>query len=162
MPLFFVKVRQIRYSRLLLSQSPRNALKHFEMSVPRHIRFAKLRKKYIEQPHLTNEYVIWLLKIGVYIENIVEKKKNCSLGAVFPLFHRILSPRLFEIRQVEIPRVDCMFKPTHDNSRRVHRHSCSDTCMSVVRRQQYKNLHFYNQDYKLLSKKHSRLYVSLF
>ena len=33
------------YSRLTLSQIPRDSLKYFEISVPRHIRFAELRKK---------------------------------------------------------------------------------------------------------------------
>ena len=60
------------------------------------------------------------------IENIVEKRKNCSLGAISPLLHNILLPavifpcyigtrfllrdkRLFEISEVEITRVDCIF-----------------------------------------------------
>ena len=33
------------YSQLALFRSPRNSLKYFEISVPRHIRFAELRKK---------------------------------------------------------------------------------------------------------------------
>ena len=33
------------YSRLSLSQIPRDSLKYFEISVPRHVRFAELRKK---------------------------------------------------------------------------------------------------------------------
>ena len=33
------------YSRLSLSRIPRDSIKYFEMSVPRHIRFAELRKK---------------------------------------------------------------------------------------------------------------------
>ena len=35
------------YSRLSLSRIPRDSLKYFEISVPRHIRFAELRKKII-------------------------------------------------------------------------------------------------------------------
>ena len=31
-----------------------------------------LGKKWIEQPHLTHVYVIWLLKLEIYILNIVE------------------------------------------------------------------------------------------
>ena len=46
------------YSRLSLSQSRRDPLKHFEISVFRHIRFAELRKIPMEQPNFTNEYVI--------------------------------------------------------------------------------------------------------
>ena len=33
------------YSRLSLSRIPRDSLKYFEISVPRHIRIAELRKK---------------------------------------------------------------------------------------------------------------------
>ena len=47
-----------QYSRLS-SRNPRDFLKYFEISVPRHIIFAKFRgKKEIEQPNSTNEYVI--------------------------------------------------------------------------------------------------------
>ena len=58
-------------------------------------------------------------------ENIVEKRRNCSLGAISPLFHNILlllldfhvktgtrvslrDKRLFEISEVDITRVDCI------------------------------------------------------
>ena len=48
------------------------------------------------------------------IENVVEKRRNCSLGTISSLFHNILLPvnrfrdkRLFEISEVEITRVDC-------------------------------------------------------
>ena len=44
----------IIYSRLSLSRTPRDSMKHFEISVVRHIRFTELRKKQlIEQPPLT-------------------------------------------------------------------------------------------------------------
>ena len=46
------------YSRLSLSRSRGDPLKHFEISVLRHIRFAELRKVPIEQPNFTNEHVI--------------------------------------------------------------------------------------------------------
>ena len=55
-----------KYSRLSLSRIPRDSIKHFEISVPRHIRFAELRKKLFKQPHLTNIYVIGLLKLEIY------------------------------------------------------------------------------------------------
>ena len=42
------------------------AIKYFEISVPRRIRFAELRKKLFEQPHLTNIHVIGLLKLEIY------------------------------------------------------------------------------------------------
>ena len=64
-------------------------------------------------------------EVKKYIENIVEKRRNCSLGAISPLFHNILLPvvnfyvktgtrfslrnkRLFEESEVEVTRVDCM------------------------------------------------------
>ena len=61
----------------------------------------------------------------MYIENIVEKGRNCSPGAISPLFHNIYNlildfcvltrtrfflrdKRLFEITEVEITKVDCI------------------------------------------------------
>ena len=49
------------YSRLSLSRTYRDPLKHFEISVLRHIRFSELRKIQIAQPNLTNDYVSRLL-----------------------------------------------------------------------------------------------------
>ena len=46
------------YRRLSLSRSRMDPLKHFEISVLRHIRCAELRKIPIEQPNFTNEHVI--------------------------------------------------------------------------------------------------------
>ena len=46
------------YSRLSLSRSRRDPLKHFEISVLRHIRCAELRKIPNEQPNFTHEHVI--------------------------------------------------------------------------------------------------------
>ena len=64
--------------------------------------------------------------LEIYIENIVEKGRNCSPGAIFLLFSTIFcnqildscvktrtrfslrDNRLFEITEVEITRVDCM------------------------------------------------------
>ena len=51
-------VSTVEYSRLSLSPSRGDPLKHFEISVLRHIRCAELRKKTIEQPNFTNEHVI--------------------------------------------------------------------------------------------------------
>ena len=62
---FLGKIRK-KYSRLSLSRIPRDSVKYFEISIPRHIRFAELRKQSIDQPYLTNVYVIWLLKLDVY------------------------------------------------------------------------------------------------
>ena len=58
-------VYKCKYIRLSLSRIPRDSLKHFEISVPRHIRFSELRKLF-EQPHLTNLYVIGLLTLQTY------------------------------------------------------------------------------------------------
>ena len=46
------------YSRLPLFRSRSDPLKHFEISVLRHIRFVALRKIPIELPNFTNEHVI--------------------------------------------------------------------------------------------------------
>ena len=46
------------YSRLSLSQNRRYPLKHFEISILRHIRFIVLRKKIFEQPQYINDYII--------------------------------------------------------------------------------------------------------
>ena len=67
-------------------------MKHFEKSVVRHIRFSGLRKIQIAQLNFTNEYVIRLLYSEIYIENIVEKGRNCSRGAISPLIDNILLP----------------------------------------------------------------------
>ena len=80
------------YSRLSLSRSWRDPLKHFEISVIRHIRFSGLRKIQIAQLTSTNEYVIRLLYLEIYIENIVEKGRNCPRGAISPLIDNILLP----------------------------------------------------------------------
>ena len=57
--MFYGRIKKKRvYSRLSLSRTPRDSMKYFEISVPRHIRFGELRKKVFEQPHLTNIYVM--------------------------------------------------------------------------------------------------------
>ena len=85
-----IKCSCSKYSRLSLSRNRRDPQKHFDISVLRHIRFVVLRKKQFEQPNFINDYVIGLLNLEIYIENIVEKGRNCSLGAISPLFHNIL------------------------------------------------------------------------
>ena len=47
-----------KYSRLSLSRSRRDPLKHFEISILRHIKCAELRKIPNEQPNFTDEHVI--------------------------------------------------------------------------------------------------------
>ena len=46
------------YGRLSLSRNRREPLKHFAISVFRHIRCAELRKIPNKQPNFTNEHVI--------------------------------------------------------------------------------------------------------
>ena len=50
--------RKNKISRFSLSRSRRDPLKHFEISVLRHIRCAELRRIPIQQPYFTNEHVI--------------------------------------------------------------------------------------------------------
>ena len=38
-------VNHLEYRRLSLSQSPKDSVKYFEISIPQHIRFAELREK---------------------------------------------------------------------------------------------------------------------
>ena len=52
------RLKGYMYSRLSLSRSRRDPLKHFEISVLGHVRCAELRKIPIEQPNFTNEYVM--------------------------------------------------------------------------------------------------------
>ena len=54
----FTSNHHLKYGRLSLSRSRRDPLKHFEISVLRHIRFAELREIPIEQSNVTNEHVI--------------------------------------------------------------------------------------------------------
>ena len=85
---FYIKT----YSRFSLSRSPRKSLEYFEISVPRHIRFAELRKT-INRTFTFNKWICNLTpEVKKYIENIVEKTRNCSVGAISPLFHNILIP----------------------------------------------------------------------
>ena len=52
------ELQRYMYSQLSLSPNERDPLKHLEISVLQHIRFAELRKIHIEQPNFTNKYVI--------------------------------------------------------------------------------------------------------
>ena len=60
-----------KYSWLSLSRIPRDSLKYFEISVPRHIRFAELRKKIIRTTTFNKYMCNWTLEvrnIHVYIK----------------------------------------------------------------------------------------------
>ena len=82
-----------KYSRLSLSRIPRDSLKHFDISVPRHISVAEVRKK-INRTTTFNKWICNLTPEVRDILNIVEKRRNCSWGAISPLFHNILLPVL--------------------------------------------------------------------
>ena len=72
----------------------------------------------------------WTLEVRDILKNIVEKRRNCSLGAISPLFHNIFymldfhvkvgtrfslrDKRLFEISEVEITRVNCTYVDISD------------------------------------------------
>ena len=77
------------YSRLSLSRIPRDSLKYFEISILRHIRFAELREKLIRLTTFNKCMCNWTLEVRDILKNIVEKKRNCSLGAISPIFHNI-------------------------------------------------------------------------
>ena len=107
-----------KYSRLSLSRSWRDPLKHFKISVLRHIRFSELRKIQIAQPKFTNEYVIRLLQLEIHVENIVEKEQFLLLITIFCYLmlgfyvktrtrNFFQDKRLFVIIEVEITRVGC-------------------------------------------------------
>ena len=114
------------YSRLSLSRSRRDPLKHFEISVPRHIRCAELRIIPIKKTNFTFEHVIWLLKFEIYVE-ILWKRGEIAPGEQFLLLSTIFcylmldlyvktrirfslrDKRLLEITEVEITRVDYIF-----------------------------------------------------
>ena len=113
------------YSRLSLSRNRRDPLKHFDISVFRHIRFVVLRKKQLELPNFTNDYVIGLLKLEIYMENIW-KRGEIAPQEQFLLFSTIFcnlildlcvktrtrfsfrDKQVFEITEAEITRVDCI------------------------------------------------------
>ena len=76
----------IKYSPLSLSQGPRDALKYFEISVPRHIRFAELRKKI----NRTTTFHKWINNLMPEFRDIL--KILWKRGEIAPLFHNILLP----------------------------------------------------------------------
>ena len=73
-------------SRVSLSRSSRDSLKQFEISVPRHIRFAELRKKI----SLTASFQKWIYNLTPKFGDIL--KILWKRGAISPLFYNILLP----------------------------------------------------------------------
>ena len=89
----------------------------------------KWGKQLIEQPHYTNEYVIWLLNRNIF--KILWKRGEIAPKEQFLLFSTIFcyllldfhvktrnifslrDKRLFEISEFEITRVDCIFLATN-------------------------------------------------
>ena len=76
-------VRWLNYSRLSLSRIPRVYLKHFEMSVPRHIRVAELSKT-INRTTIFNKWISNLPPDVTDILKILWKR------AISPLFNNTL------------------------------------------------------------------------
>ena len=76
-------------STLVISNS-KGLLKYFEISVPRHIKFAELRKKYFEQPHLTNICVTGLLKFGHILKILWKREEKLLLRSNFSSFPQYL------------------------------------------------------------------------
>ena len=56
------------YSRLSLSRSSRDPLKHFEISIPRHIRFSELRKTI----HRTTKFNKWICNLAPEVRDIIK------------------------------------------------------------------------------------------
>ena len=52
-----------KYSRLSLSRNRRDSMKYFEISLPRHIRFADLRKKIIRTTTFNKYICSWTLGV---------------------------------------------------------------------------------------------------
>ena len=123
----FQDLRWNIYSRLSLFRNRRDPQKHFEISVLRHIRFVVLRKKIFEQP----KFYKWLCNLTPLIRNIYwkycGKGKKIAPQEQFLLFSTIFcnlildfcvktrtrfslrDKRLFEITEVEITRIDCIW-----------------------------------------------------
>ena len=85
------KVLNLYHSTVdLLSQIPKDSLKHFEISIPQHIRVERVSKII----NWTTTFNKWICNLTPEVRNIykknVEKRRNCSLGAISPLFHIIL------------------------------------------------------------------------
>ena len=79
------------YSRLPLSRIPRDSLKHFEISVLRHIRVERVRKTI----NWTTTFNKWIYNLTPEVRNIYIYKimwKRGELAPISPLFHIILLP----------------------------------------------------------------------
>ena len=114
------------YSRLSLSRIPRDSLKHFEISVPRDIRVAEVRKT-VNQTTTFNKL---MCNLTPEVRNTRIYKRNVFSTIFCYLlldFHVKTGTRillryklLFEISEFEITRVDCSQKAqsSQDTKRR--------------------------------------------
>ena len=50
----------------------------------------RIEEKIIRTTTFDKYMCIWTVEVKRYIENIVKKRRNCSLGAISPLFHNVL------------------------------------------------------------------------
>ena len=121
--------KQTQNSRLSLSRIPRDSLKYFEISVPRHFRFAELRKIIIRTATFNKYICNWTLKVRD-ISKILWKRgerSNVSSFQQYFFYYLLLDfhvqagarfslrdKRLFEISKVEIMRVSCICHPSLD------------------------------------------------
>ena len=117
----------IRYNRLSLSRIPRDSLKHFEISVPRDVRVAEVRKT-INWIATFNKWICYLTLEVRNMYKIMWKRGEIAPEEQFLLFSTIFSylfldfhvktgtrislryKRLFEISEFEITRVDCTYR----------------------------------------------------
>ena len=73
-------------STFVISKSM-DSLKYVEISVLQHIRFAELGEKLIRLTTFNKYMCNWTLEVRDIL-----KRRNCSLGAISPLFHNIFLP----------------------------------------------------------------------
>ena len=113
------------YSRLPLSRSPRDALKYFEISVLRHIRFAELGEKLIRLTTFNKYMRNWTLEVRDILKYCGKEEKFFSTIFFYLLldFHvsagtrfSLRDKRLFEISEFEIARVNCFGKNKNNSS----------------------------------------------
>ena len=79
-------------SRLLLSRIPWDSLKYFEIYIPRHIRFADLRKKIIRKTTFSKYMCNWTLEVKDILKILWKRGEIAPLEAISPLFHNIFLP----------------------------------------------------------------------
>ena len=76
-------------SRYLELKGPSETLRDIHSST---YQIFRIEENTNRQLNFTNEYVIRPLYLEIYIENIVEKGRNCCQGAISPLIDNTLLP----------------------------------------------------------------------